>query len=113
MTTCNVDLIVKMLVYQQNNPAWNPREQLRDGSMPTTFKILLEVEESALGHVMRLLHRTPGVAKFDMLLDKPTAGKANGLAGEPKRTRFRSEVSGADAIIKMLKKKPLKLPEIA
>ena len=84
--------------------------------MPKMFPILMSVEESQLGPVMNLLHRTPGVAKLDLVLgDTPHAkAQANGHANghshtekeKPKLKRFRSEVSGQDAVIKLLKGGP-------
>lgn len=42
--------------------------------MPKPLRVMIEVEEIALGAVMRLLHQTPGVASFSLVMDdKPPA----------------------------------------
>lgn len=51
--------------------------------MPKLFTILLQVEEVALGPVMNVLDRTPGIARCDLLLGdaasrKPGKPAANG-----------------------------------
>jgi len=94
--------------------------------MPKQFKILLEVEEAGLGPVMSTLNRTPGVIRFDLLMDtqseqralsraKPN-GHANGAAETPhkkkRKPRFVGKVSGADFLLKLLKKKPMNTPAL-
>lgn len=80
--------------------------------MPKTFKMLVEAEEVALGHVMNTLHRTPGVVKVDLLLgDTPTAKRAAGSMNghelkKPRKPRYEGETSGADRLIQLLKKGP-------
>jgi len=97
--------------------------------MPKLFTCLVAIEEVALGHVMNLLHRTPGVARVDLLMgDTPHAkahakanGHANGeLNGEDKKPHANTgkkrphfDVTGADFLIGMLAKKhPLDTPAI-
>src|SRR5262245_13653027 len=48
--------------------------------MPKLFGMTIEVEEIAVGRVMRLLNATPGVAKFhlDMDREKKPVGRPNG-----------------------------------
>jgi len=52
--------------------------------MPKLFPIYIEVEELAVGKVMRLLNKMPGVAKFNLDMDRPA--KPNGMR-EPKQRR--------------------------
>lgn len=59
--------------------------------MPKTFPILIDVEEIAVGRVMRILNKLPGVAKLhlDMGGGKP---KANGpVANRPPYRKFSSK----------------------
>lgn len=51
--------------------------------MPKTFPILIDVEEIAVGRIMRVLNKMPGVAKLhlDMANEKPA--KANGSTRPP------------------------------
>lgn len=82
--------------------------------MPKLFSVHIQVEEVALGRIMRLLNQTPGVAKFDLEL----AHKANGHAkpahaskGVPRKTY---EVTGRDFMAKIFAKtkRPLKLADL-
>lgn len=92
--------------------------------MPKLFNVLIGVEEVALGPVIRLLGRTPGVAKFDVLPEETSYAKhakhangaatghangaANGEAEKPRKPRYQGDTSGADRIIQLLRKKPMK-----
>lgn len=94
--------------------------------MPKLFNVLVGIEEIALGRVMRILNNTPGVAKVDLLMDSKSgspngdksasahtnsANGANGHANgeeKPRKPRFQGEVSGADRLIQLLKRKPMK-----
>lgn len=49
--------------------------------MPKLFPIYLEVEQVAVGAVVTMLNKTPGVVHIDLERKKP---KANGHAGETK-----------------------------
>jgi hypothetical protein len=74
--------------------------------MPKLFSISIEVEEVAVGRVMRLLHNTEGVAKIDMSMGdaKPKtngSGKPHGSAG---KTQNRYEMPNKDFLIKLLEK---------
>jgi hypothetical protein len=53
--------------------------------MPKPFSITIDVEESAVGQVFRMLHRTPGVIKLHLDLDPEKAQpvKKNGEARKP------------------------------
>jgi len=82
--------------------------------MPKPMRIGLLVEEVMVGHVLNLLHHTPGVVKVDLELgDTKMAkahAKANGHAAaapeKVKYRRFHGEITGADALIKLLKRGP-------
>ena len=67
--------------------------------MPKLFSIAIDVEEVALGRVMRLLHNTPGVAKFDLDLGKSKANGADPSKGEP-----RNRMTGREFMIKLFSK---------
>jgi len=73
--------------------------------MSKLFPISIEVEQDAVGRVMLLLNKTPGVAKFHLDMDR--VQKTNGT-GQPrgpyKRGNF--EVSGEDTVLKVLFGKP-------
>jgi len=86
--------------------------------MPKTFKILLEVEEVALGHVMNMLHRTPGVARCDLLLgdaskSAPAKSAPNGAHKPGRKPPFVGEEVAADLLLRLLKKKPMRSTDIA
>jgi len=68
--------------------------------MPKMFPITLEVEEIALGRVMRLLHNTPGVAKLHFDLGDTKQRKTNGH----RKPKGSFEESGADLLIRVLNK---------
>ena len=58
-----------------------------------SFPVIIEVEETALGPIMKLLHRTPGVIAFHV--DMEGLGKKvkpNGKAGGKKYSRSRNVV---------------------
>lgn len=97
--------------------------------MPKLFPIFVEVEEVALGHVMRVLHNTPGVARCNLMLGDTayakkaglTNGHANGHgsnslnggkphknAGKPRKV---FEVPGRDFLIKALAKSKGPVPQ--
>jgi len=88
--------------------------------MPKPFLIGIEVEEVALGLVMRKLNSLPGVVKLHMDLDligpkaKPNGtdphGKRRGRPpGRPHRT---FDMTGEQAIIAMLKGKTMSIGEM-
>src|SRR5262249_24501076 len=88
-------------------------ESTREGTpMPKLIKVLLQIEEVALGHVINTLDRTPGVAKFDLLFDqKPVtnghdkfANAPNGGEKKPRKLPVRKEITGEKFIIKSLAK---------
>lgn len=79
--------------------------------MPKLFPIHVEVEELAVGKVMRLLHNTPGVAKVNLNLGEPKP-KANG-ARKPYGPRKKYETSGNDEIVKLLSNTNRSTPELA
>lgn len=67
--------------------------------MPKLFSINIEVEELAVGKVMRQLNAMPGVAKLN--LDMERKAKPNGTAsGKYQRGQF--DVTGEQAIIDAL-----------
>jgi len=74
--------------------------------MPKLFPIHIEVEEVALGRVMRILHHTEGVAKIDLQMEEPAPRpklkKPNGHAPHAVRDKF--EIKGTDFVIEMLDK---------
>jgi hypothetical protein len=63
--------------------------------VPKTFPILIEVEEIAVGKVMRLLNKTAGVAKLHLNLEQQSH-KSNGVSAP--RTRGKFEISGRAAV---------------
>ena len=69
--------------------------------MPKLFPIHIEVEEVALGRVMRILHNTEGVAKINLQMEEPKA-KPNGFRSHHPR----SEENGQSLALKILAKKP-------
>lgn len=52
-------------------------------TMPKTFPILIDVEEIAVGRVMRVLNKMPGVAKLHLDLVEKKEAKANGSTRPP------------------------------
>lgn len=76
--------------------------------MPKTFPIVIDVEEVAVGRVMRLLNKTPGVAKFHLDLDREQKQFTNGeaRAHSPDRKPYaRFDVPGEDVVLEALQKK--------
>jgi hypothetical protein len=71
--------------------------------MPKLFPISIEVEELAVGKVMRMLNSMPGVAKLHLDLEKKEA-KPNGRG--PHKTRVQLEETGEDVVAKALYGKP-------
>jgi hypothetical protein len=74
--------------------------------MPKLFSISIEVEEVAVGRVMRLLHNLEGVAKLDLDMGdtkpKPNgSGKPHAGVGVPKKV---FGITGRDFLIKLLAK---------
>src|SRR5258708_2135645 len=66
------------------------------------FSIAIDVEESALGNVLRLLNRTPGVAKFHLDLDtlsKKSVPKNGAGPGSGKYERDKDGPSNKDIVI--------------
>ncbi|HEX8836759.1 MAG TPA: hypothetical protein VF748_07475 [Candidatus Acidoferrum sp.] len=86
--------------------------------MPRLHSIRIEVEEVAVGHLMRVLHHTPGVAKvhYDLEHSGGTSSKQNGVA-HPNKGRPRKEfgVTGHEFVLAVLMKagKPLHIAELA
>lgn len=77
-------------------------------SMPKLFPIHIEVEELAVGKVMRQLHNTPGVAKINLDMGAPKLNGAGAPRG-PYKTRKQSVTSdetGQDLVGKTLLGKP-------
>lgn len=75
--------------------------------MPKTFPILIDVEEIAVGRVMRMLNKLPGVAKLH--LDLEGVGKSNGAGrthSADRKPHGRFEVSGEEAILQALNGRP-------
>lgn len=73
--------------------------------MPKLFPIHIDVEELAVGKVMRLLHNMPGVAKVH--LDFGIPKKANGEMPPPRafnRPRKQFATTGEDDALKLLSK---------
>lgn len=71
-----------------------------------TFPILIEVEDSALGSVLKLLHGYPGIAKLHLDLDAVTAprGTRKGIPNAPRKQRGPGEPSSSDVTIAFLMK---------
>lgn len=68
--------------------------------MPKLFTISVGIEEIAVGRVMRLLHKTPGVARVDLDMDSP---KLNGRKGP----------NGRELVLERLKKGPAKFADFS
>jgi 4-hydroxyphenylpyruvate dioxygenase-like putative hemolysin len=88
--------------------------------MPAPMKIHITVEQVRVGYVLNWLHHAPGVVKVDIDLgDTKTAkahAKANGQANtkeDRRKTPFRSEVTGADFLIGILKKGKMQRAKIS
>ena len=76
--------------------------------MPKTFPILIEVEEIAVGRVMRLLNKFPGVAKINLNLERSPGKpgmphKSNGAV----RSKVNLPTTGSDDALKALYKNPM------
>jgi hypothetical protein len=87
-------------------------------TVPKLFPIHIEVEELAVGRVMRVLNSLDGVAKLHLDLDRDKAVKPNG-AGEPRgpyKTRKQPVTlaeTGDETVIKALfAKSPLTVPQL-
>jgi transposase len=84
--------------------------------MPKLFSISIEVEEVAVGHVMRQLHNMKGVAKLNLEMggakSKPNgSGKPHAAGGKPRKLFGEP---GKDLVLKLLQKgKPLRTSEIS
>jgi hypothetical protein len=80
--------------------------------MAKPFRLSVSVEEHALGRVMAVLHRTPGVVRVDLELgDAPSAKSAKSNGAEPhekkaRKTRFvdPTGATGTDIAIRTLAK---------
>lgn len=87
--------------------------------MPKLFKILIDVEEVAVGHVLSTLKRTEGVVQFDLIMDTKRPEKTNGHAKDAKKdgrkTRFVDPTGarGSDIVLRALvkSKTPLRQPD--
>lgn len=78
--------------------------------MPKPFKVLLEVEEAALGQVMHALDRMPGVINFIPLMDhaserRATNGHGNAGSQNGKPRRHPSGISALVFLMRLLAKK--------
>ena len=79
--------------------------------MPRFHKIHLDVEEVAVGPVMRLLHTTPGVVNIHYDVDeigykqikKPNGAAPHGNAGKRRRSRHYG-IKGSELILQLLSK---------
>jgi hypothetical protein len=86
--------------------------------MPRFFTVRLQVEEVALGPVMRQLNNMPGVAKFNLDLEDMKYTAPNGKAShQPRGKRMRRgayELRGTDYLVQLLSKadKPLRTGEL-
>src|SRR5215472_16446259 len=75
--------------------------------MPKLFILRLQVEELALGTVMRGVTAMPGVVKVDLDLDASKStkakanGEANGHAGKPRKT---FAITGTELLLKAMVK---------
>ena len=83
--------------------------------MPKPFSITIDVEESDVGTVFRLLNRTPGVVKLhlDLEPDRPTGLRKNGEMRRPytqRRTSLRPSLRGE--VLALVKGKPLDRADI-
>lgn len=81
--------------------------------MPKPFMLGIEVEEIALGKVMRVLNNMPGIVKLHMDLSLPNGGKRpykkRGEILEPpgrKKTRHDFNITGEEFILIMLEANP-------
>lgn len=72
--------------------------------MPKTFPILIDVEEIAVGRVMRVLNKMPGVSKLHLDLQEKKQAKANG-ASRPATGRVNLAHSGNDTALAALYRK--------
>jgi hypothetical protein len=80
--------------------------------MAKPFRLSVSVEEHALGRVMAVLHKTPGVVRVDLELgDAPSAKSAKSNGAEPhekkaRKTRFvdPTGATGRDIVMKVLAK---------
>jgi len=77
--------------------------------MPKLFEISVQVEEIALGKVMHLLHRTPGVANVALQLGDTKPHKGNGVH-KPKKV---FDQTGNDFVMGLLAKGPMTRQAIA
>jgi hypothetical protein len=78
-------------------------------AMPKLFPIHIEVEELAVGKVMRQLHNTPGVAKVNLDLGTPKLnGAERGPRGPyaPRKQSVQLDETGDQAVAKSLFGKP-------
>ena len=78
--------------------------------MPKTFPILLEVEEIALGTVLRKLNEMPGIVKLDLNLGH--GGEGPGKKQLVKAAANNGE-SGEQAVVKLLANGEMHIREIA
>jgi len=76
--------------------------------MPKLFPIALEVEELAVGKVMRQLHNMQGVAKVALDLGEPTNKKTNGVA-EPRK---KHAMKATDFITQLISKNDMPTSEL-
>jgi hypothetical protein len=75
--------------------------------MSKLFPISIEVEQDAVGRVMLLLNKTPGVAKFHLDMDrvaKPNGADKGNSERKPYKPRGSFDVSGEDVALAALYK---------
>lgn len=74
--------------------------------MPKPLSVTVEVEEIALGRVIRILNRTPGVVRFNLNLqgDRPEGEEAEGEQphGNTGRTPRKGKIGGRRIMLGML-----------
>jgi len=80
--------------------------------MPKTFPIRLEVEEIALGTVLRKLNEMPGIVRLHLDLDRGGEGVGRKQLEEAAKT-VRSEGSAEERVLKMLVDGPKHVGELS
>jgi hypothetical protein len=85
--------------------------------MSKTFPMMIDVEDIAVGRVMRLLHKTPGVVKFHLDMDRAggkVASNGDARAHSPNRKPYsRFAIPGDQAILDLLYRRPMLSTELA
>jgi hypothetical protein len=81
--------------------------------MPKTFPILIEVEEIALGSVLRKLHDMPGIAKLNLQLDHGGQGAGRRQLDEAAATKRLKNGGSQKAVLDFLTNGPKHIDEIS